>query len=110
ESEIHYWFQIEVLRRFASLSVSVFRAYGNRCLAYTNNKNYDRGIADCDKAIELDLKSAKRYTNRCWAALDRGRAKVRDAVRTRMGKPAKEETSPRASPTTTKPTPDGALI
>ena len=41
----------------------------------------------------------------------KGRAKVRNAVRRRMGKPEKEETVKIKSPTTeVQPSPDGALV
>jgi tetratricopeptide (TPR) repeat protein len=42
------------------------RAYSNRCRAYTEKNDNKQGLADCEKAIELDPKSAEPYTSRCW--------------------------------------------
>jgi tetratricopeptide (TPR) repeat protein len=61
------------------------RAYGNRCAALTYRKDYDRAIADCDKAIELDPKPARGYYVRCWVYLqkedyDRGIADCDKAI------------------------------
>jgi tetratricopeptide (TPR) repeat protein len=39
-------------------------AYANRAAAYNSKKQYDRAIADCTRAIELDPKYAAGYVNR----------------------------------------------
>ena len=36
-------------------------AYSNRCYAYIFKREYDRAIADCDKAIESNPDRAKAY-------------------------------------------------
>ena len=42
-------------------------AYNNRAGAYLNTGQYDRAIADCNKAIELDPNLAEAYANRACA-------------------------------------------
>ncbi len=47
-------------------------AFVGRCWAYTDNGNYDQAFADCNRAIELDPKSALAYNNRCWTYIGIG--------------------------------------
>ena len=42
--------------------------------AYTSKGDYDRAIADEDKAIKLDPKYAYTYDNRAWAYIRAGKA------------------------------------
>jgi tetratricopeptide (TPR) repeat protein len=39
-------------------------AYGSRCRAYVNNKQFDRGLQDCNEAIWLDPKLAPAFVSR----------------------------------------------
>ncbi len=49
-------------------------AYNNRGVAYKNKGEYDRAIADYDKAISLNPKYASAYNNRAWAYFKWGKA------------------------------------
>ena len=53
-------------------SQKVTVAYNNRCLGYSDQKNYDRAIAECDQAIRLDPNLTVAYNNRCLARLAKG--------------------------------------
>jgi tetratricopeptide (TPR) repeat protein len=51
------------------------RAYSNRGRdAFILKQEYDRAIADCTRAIELDANSAPAYNNRAWAHFKAGKA------------------------------------
>lgn len=39
-------------------------AYGNRCIAYKDKKEYDRAMADCNHAISLDPRDDHVYNTR----------------------------------------------
>ncbi len=39
-------------------------AYGNRCIAYKDKKQYDRAMADCNQAIALDPRDDHAYNTR----------------------------------------------
>jgi len=39
-------------------------AYGNRCIAYKDEKQYDRAMADCNHAISLDPRDDHVYNTR----------------------------------------------
>ncbi len=47
-------------------------AYCNRGVAYAKRREYDRAIADYDKAIDLDPKNAKAYYQRGYVYDIRG--------------------------------------
>ncbi|MGH6854589.1 MAG: tetratricopeptide repeat protein [Aestuariivirga sp.] len=51
---------------------NVATAYNNRGFAYYDKGEYDRAIADFDKAIALNPKYAKPYNNRGFAYYDKG--------------------------------------
>jgi tetratricopeptide (TPR) repeat protein len=50
--------------------------YGNRGVEYGNKHDFDRALADFDRAIKIDAKYATAYYNRgtVWAKTDLGRA------------------------------------
>src|SRR5262245_23208471 len=39
--------------------------YNTRCIAYSNKGDYERSVADCSKAIEIDPNFAFAFNNRC---------------------------------------------
>ena len=39
-------------------------AYGNRCIAYKDKEEYERAMADCDRAIELDPRDDHAFNTR----------------------------------------------
>jgi tetratricopeptide (TPR) repeat protein len=50
------------------------KGYHSRGTAYTQKKEYDVGIADLSKAIELDPNNLKFYHRRAWAYYVSGNA------------------------------------
>ena len=63
----------EVIAEGRETSQELAQAYNKRCEVYYNygKKDYDRAIADCSKAIELDPNSTA-YLNRCLATSLKG--------------------------------------